>query len=458
MADYFSEDVLLPDGWARDVRIQVSNGGTIDSVRPNQSPENSIRLSGPLIPGMADVHSHSFQRAMAGLTERTLSADDDFWSWRKVMYGFALRLTPEDLHAIAAQLFVELLRHGYTSVGEFHYLHNQPGGAPYAAPAEMSTQVAGAARRMGIAITLLPVLYAFGGFGGQPLGGSQNRFRGAVGDVLRIAEDVRAQFVGDPCVSIGIAPHSLRAVNLSVLEEAESGLREIDAKAPIHIHIAEQTKEVDDCLTWSNQRPIEWLLDHMPVDDRWCLIHATHAQDSELAKLAVSGATVGLCPTTEANLGDGIFPLDGFDARGGGFGVGSDSNVSVSPVEELRWLEYGQRLRSGRRNVFAAAGQSSVGAALWRAAAEGGAKALGQPAGAIAAGRRADILVLDGSSPNLVAKAGDDLIDAFIFSGNDNAVKHVMVGGRWVVRDGRHVEQERVLTSFQQVLRKLAAA
>ena len=457
MPDYFAEDALLPEGWVRDVRLCVSKGGMIDSVAPNASSIGAVRLSGPVIPGMANVHSHAFQRAMAGLAERASPAGDNFWSWRKVMYGFAGRITPDDLHAIAAQLFVELLRHGYTSVGEFHYLHNQPGGAPYETRAEMSIQVVEAARQAGIAITHLPVVYAFGGFGEQPLEDGQTRFAADPAHALGIAADLNTRYRDDACVNVGLAPHSLRAVNPSMLREAVAGLPDLNPGAPIHIHIAEQATEVNDCLAWSGQRPIQWLISNMALDERWCLIHATHALDEELESVAASGAVAGLCPTTEANLGDGVFGLESFAAATGRFGIGSDSNVSVSPVEELRWLEYGQRLRSHRRNVLTSAGNPSSGAFLWRAAAEGGARALAQPTGAIAAGRRADLVVLDANSPTLTAKTGDQILDAFIFSGNDNAVEGVMVGGRWVVENGHHPEEERTATDFRRVLRKLVS-
>ena len=456
MPDYFAEDALLPEGWARGVRIGVSKGGVIDSVAAGQSPDGAARLSGPVIRGMIDVHSHAFQGAMAGLAERASSGGGTFWSWREVMYGFAARITPDDLHAIAAQLFVELLRHGYTSVGEFHYLHNQPGGAPYETRAEMSIQVVEAARRGGIAITHLPVVYAFGGFGEQTLEGVQTRFRADPAHALGIAADLTARYRGDPRVTVGLAPHSLRAVNLSMLQEAVSGLAGLDAAAPLHIHIAEQAKEVDDCLAWSGLRPIEWLLSNVPLDERWCLIHATHAREDELEGIAASGAAVGLCPTTEANLGDGLFGLAAFAAAKGRIAIGSDSNVSVSPIEELRWLEYGQRLHAQRRNVFTTADSPSTGASLWRAAAEGGARALAQPAGAIAAGKRADLVVLDANSPTLATKTGDQILDALIFSGNDNAVGRVMVAGKWIIEDGRHAEEERTAANFRKVLRKLA--
>ena len=456
MPDYFAENALLPEGWARGVRIRVSKGGVIDSVAADQSSGGAVRLSGPVIPGMVNLHSHAFQRAMAGLAERASPADDNFWSWREVMYGFAARVTPDDLHAIAAQLFVELLRHGYTSVGEFHYLHNQPGGAPYETRAEMSIQVVEAARHAGIAITHLPVIYAFGGFGEQTLSGVQTRFQADPAHALDIAADLTARYRGDACVTVGVAPHSLRAVNLSMLREAVAALPDLNPTAPIHIHIAEQAMEVDDCLVWSGRRPIQWLLSNVVLDERWCLIHATHAQKDELEGIAASGAVVGLCPTTEANLGDGIFGLEAFAAAQGRFGIGSDSNVSASPVEELRWLEYGQRLRAQRRNVLATEDNPSSGASLWCAAAESGAKALAQTAGAIAAGRRADLVVLDANSPSLSAKTGDQILDALVFSGNDNAVDRVMVGGRWTVENGLHPEEERTAANYREVLRKLA--
>jgi formimidoylglutamate deiminase len=473
-ATLFAESALLPDGWARDVLLAIAADGAIEAVIPDAAADPRAkaarRAAGPVLPGMPNLHSHAFQRAMAGLAERageagTPGADDSFWTWREVMYGFVNRLAPDQVEAIAAQLYVEMVKAGYTAVGEFHYLHHGLDGTPYGDRAELSERVIAAAGRAGIGITHLPVLYAQGGFGGKPPGPGQRRFINDLDGFLRIVESLRERHRGDPQVRVGIAPHSLRAVTPQLLSDAVAALDRMDDSAPIHIHIAEQTKEVDDCLEWSGRRPVEWLLDNQPVAARWCLVHATHMTEGETGRLADSGAVAGLCPTTEANLGDGLFPAPAYLARGGVFGIGSDSHISVSPVEELRWLEYGQRLITRQRNVLHgarqgrsnSAGSASVGATLLDGALAGGARALGRRIGRLEAGCRADLIVLDPDAPTLAGRSGDRLVDAAIFAGNLNPVRDVMVGGKWVVEDGIHVAEEDVLTRFRTALRELAA-
>jgi len=457
----FAESALLPEGWARDVLFEIAEDGNLAAVTPEAGAGktgSARRLAGPVLPGMPNLHSHAFQRAMAGLTERTGGGEEDsFWSWREVMYRFVGKLRPDQLEAIAAQLYVEMLKAGYTAVGEFHYLHNDPEGKPYPDPAEMSERAVAAATETGIGLTHLPVLYAYGGFGGQPAGSGQRRFLLDLDSYLLLLGNLMARYAGNPQVRIGIAPHSLRAVTPELLSDAVTGLDALDSQAPIHIHIAEQTKEVEDCLAWSGQRPVEWLLDHMPVGPRWCLVHATHMTDAETRHLAESGAVAGLCPTTEANLGDGIFPARDYLRQGGRFGIGSDSHVSISPGEELRWLEYGQRLVHRRRNLLAEGADVSVGATLYRKALAGGAQALGREIGRLAPGARADLLVLDAENPILLGRTGDRLIDAFIFAGNVNPVRDVMVGGRWVVEQGRHEAEESVRARFRTVMDELTA-
>ncbi|MEE8276450.1 MAG: formimidoylglutamate deiminase [Alphaproteobacteria bacterium] len=456
MTRLFAAEALLETGWARDVLIEIDGAGNIAAITPRANPGNAPRAAGPVIPGMADLHSHAFQRAMAGLAEG--AGADNFWTWRELMYGFLAHLTPDDLHAIAAQLCVELLKQGYTCLGEFHYLHNAPDGAPYEDRAEMSVQVIEAARAAGIAITHLPVLYAFGGFGAAPMEDRQRRFAAGADAVLAIVDSLRHRYADDPDVGVGLAPHSLRAVAPALLAEAVAALHGGDPHAPVHIHIAEQTREVEECVDWSGARPVEWLLDNAGVDGRWCLVHATHMEGAETRRLAASGAVAGLCPTTEANLGDGFFPLADSLAAGGRFGVGSDANVSVSPVEELRWLEYGQRLTHRRRGVAATGDGPSIGATLWRAAAEGGARALARPAGALARGRRADLVVLDGGHVNLADRHGDAILDALVFAGNDCLVADVMVGGRWVITDGRHRREDAIASAYRGVLARRHAS
>jgi len=448
-----ADRALLPEGWAEAVRIDLDRDGTIAAVAPGGSVEAAEPIAGLVLPGMPNLHSHAFQRAMAGRTEHAGGAGrDDFWSWRRAMYRFVARLTPDDLRAVAAQLYVEMLKAGYTAVGEFHYLHHDPDGRPYDDPATMSEAIVAAAQAAGIGLTLLPVLYQRGDFGGAAPGPGQRRFLhrtdGFLGLVARLAE----RHAGDPNLRLGIAPHSLRAVPPEALAAAVAGLHALDPTAPVHIHVAEQAKEVADCRAWSGARPVQWLLANAPVDARWCLVHATHMTRRETQALAASGAVAGLCPTTEANLGDGLFPLPAYLAAGGWLGIGSDSHVSVSPVEELRWLEYGQRLSLRRRNVAA---DGATGGRLLRLALAGGARALARPLGAIAAGHRADLAVLDSEHPILFGRGGDTALDSLVFSGNANPVIHVMVGGRWVVRDGRHRHQARIARAYRAAVRRL---
>jgi len=455
----FAKSALLPEGWARDVLIEIGPKGDIASVRANAQPDAAQRAAGPVIPGMPNLHSHAFQRAMAGLTEQTgqspQSRDDSFWTWRRLMYDFVNRLAPEQVEAIAAQLYVEMLKAGYTAVVEFHYLHHDPEGAAYADPAELSERIVAASRSAGIGLTLLPVLYGAGGFGGMPASPAQRRFLNDPARFLRLIEILRARHGTDPQLRIGIAPHSLRAVTPETLAEAVVGMRAMDPAAPIHIHIAEQTKEVEDCLAWSGQRPVAWLLARAPVDEQWCLVHATHLDERESKELAASGAVAGLCPTTEANLGDGFFPAEAFVRSNGRFGVGSDSHVSVSPVEELRWLEYGQRLEKQRRNVLVPPNGGHVGAALYRLALRGGAQAAGRPLGQIAPGARADLVVLDEEATNLLGRREDLLLDAMVFAGNANPVRDVFVGGRQLVEEGRHIAEHGVFARFRRAMAAL---
>lgn len=453
---YFAAEAWLPDGWARDVRIGIDRAGTIVALEKNAASAGAVRLPGPVVPGMVDVHSHAFQRAMAGLTERAGPAGDSFWSWRRIMYDFLGRLGPPEVETIATQLYVELLRHGYTSVVEFHYLHNDPSGAPYENAGEMSERIVEAAGSAGIGLTLLPVLYQASDFGGVAPSEAQRRFVLDTPAYLDLVHRLQHRHHRDPRVRIGIAPHSLRAVTPGALRDAVGVARAHDRTLPIHIHVAEQLREVEGCLAWSGRRPVEWLLAEAGVDAYWCLVHATHMTDEEVRGLAASGAVAGLCPTTEANLGDGLFALPGYLAASGRIAIGSDSNVSASPVEELRWLEYGQRLALRARNVAERAQGASTGAALYARALAGGAQAAGQNAGAIAPGRRADLVVLDANHPALAGRSGDGLVDSWIFSGNDNPVRDVIVAGEMVVRDGQHAHGEQAAADYAALMRRLA--
>ena len=406
---------------------------------------------------MPNLHSHAFQRAFAGAAERRGPGQDSFWSWREAMYRLVANIDPDAVESVAAQLFVEMLEAGYTSVGEFHYLHHDRDGRPYACPAETSERIVAAAEQTGIALTLLPVLYTSSGFGGGPPTPEQRRFVNDVERYARLLQTLFSRHGAKDGVRIGAAPHSLRAVTPEELGRALSLLEALDPRAPVHIHVAEQVREVEDCVRWCGLRPVEWLLEHTALDERWCLVHATHLTQAECAALAAGEATVGLCPTTEANLGDGIFPALEFVEAGGRFGIGSDSHVSVNPVEELRWLEYGQRLVHRRRNLLTSEHSPSAGRFLYEHAARNGARALGLPAGVLAPGRRADLIAVDSTLPNLEGRHGDELLDALVFAGNANPVRNVMVGGQWRVRDGRHFMRDAIRRQFANTLRELAA-
>ncbi len=456
MPTYVADRALLPGGWAEDVLLEVDGEGVLGRVSPDGAPADAERIPGVVVPGVPNLHSHAFQRGMAGLAERPGPGSDTFWSWRDTMYRFLGRLEPDDVQAIAAQLYVEMLGAGYTSVAEFHYLHHGPGGSPYEDPAEISLRLVEAARQAGIGLTLLPAVYTAGGFGGRPPEEAQRRFLLDHDGALDLLERLRPLSAEDPRLRLGLALHSLRAVPPEELAAAVVGARRIDPGIPIHIHVAEQEGEVEACLAWSGARPVAWLLDHAPVSPEWCLVHCTHLSDPEVEGLAGSGAVVGLCPTTEANLGDGVFPLPDFLGAGGRFGIGSDSHVSVSPAEELRWLEYAQRLLRRERNVAPGNREESTGAVLLGGALSGGAGATGAPVGALEAGRRADLVVLDPEHPVLAGREGDRLLDAWIFSGNRSPVTDVMVGGAWVVRAGRHPRAEEILEGYRATVRRLA--
>lgn len=441
---------LTPSGWARDVRLVIA-GGQFASVGAGVAPEPGDERVAVLVPAMPNLHSHAFQRGMAGLAERRGPSADSFWSWRETMYRFALTMTPDDVEAVAAQLYVEMLEAGFCRVGEFHYLHHDVDGRPYGRLAEMAWRIAAAAGESGIGLTLLPVLYNRSGFGGAPAGEGQRRFANDPDRFARLLEGCRDAVRGLPAAVVGVAPHSLRAVTPEELSFAAS----LAPDAPIHIHVAEQVKEVEDCLAWSQQRPVAYLLDHVGVDDRWCLIHATHMTADETAAVARSQAVAGLCPVTEANLGDGVFNGPDFLAAGGRFGVGTDSNVLIGVADELRQLEYSQRLVHRARNVLAQAG-GSTGRALFDHAVAGGARALGVDRPALATGAPADCVSLDVDHSALLGRSGDVLLDAWIFAAGNTAVDGVWAAGVKRVAGGRHVAREAVGRRFREATARMA--
>ena len=447
MTVLFAETALLPGGWAADVRVVVADG-RISSVTPNAAPYSPLsgQRLGCMLPAPVNLHSHAFQRAMAGMTERRGPAPDSFWTWRTLMYRFLDHLTPDDVQAIAAFQQMETLEAGYAGVAEFHYLHHQQGGAPYADLAEMSGRIVAAAKQSGIGLTLLPVLYEQGGCDGRALAFGQLRFGNDMERFARLWQGAVAHATG-PDMVVGVAPHSLRAVSVAGFKAVAT----LAPQAPVHLHIAEQVAEVAEVLDHHGARPVEWLLANSPVDARWCLIHATQMLPAETLALAATGAVAGLCPITEANLGDGIFDGMRWLGAGGRFGVGSDSNVRISLTEELRGLEYSQRLAGKGRAMFASA-DHSTGRVLFDGAVQGGAQAAGRQSGAIRVGDRADLLALDMGAVDLEGRQGDDILDALIFAGDDGLVVDVWAAGRHVVTRGRHVARDAIEAGYRRVM------
>ncbi len=451
MTQLYVRRALLADGWRSDVLITIE-GRTISTVAPDvPSPANALRMAGIAVPGLPNVHSHAFQRAMAGLTERRGPEDDSFWTWREVMYRFLARMTPDDIEDVAALAYVEMLEAGFTTVGEFHYLHNAANGSQYADPAETAGRIVAAAADSGIGLTLLPCLYAHGGCGGKPAKPGQVRFLSDLDGFVAIVEGGRRHLRSLEGARLGIAPHSLRAVDAGELKD----LVRTFPSGPVHIHAAEQVLEVEECVAWSGARPVEWLLDHLQVDPRWCLIHCTHMTPNETRRLASSGAVAGLCPVTESNLGDGTFSGVEYEQAGGRFAIGTDSNIRIAVNEELRTLEYSQRLRHQRRNRLGVAG-ASTGRGLFEAVRAGGARALAlDPVSTgLAPGQAADIVVLDDTHPALVGRTDDAVLDAWIFAAG-HVVRDVFAGGLHVVMDGRHVRTSDIRGRYAKAVNRL---
>lgn len=444
----FAKTALLPEGWANDVLV-TQDQGRIVAVQTGAAPAGQgVDI---LLPAMVNLHSHAFQRAMAGMTERRGAGQDSFWTWRTLMYKFLDRLTPDDVQVIAAMVMLEMAEAGYAALAEFHYLHHGPGGQTYDDLAEMSARIAAAAQMTGLGLTHLPVLYAQGGCDGRALSAGQLRFGNDPDRYARLWEGAGRALARLPADTVlGVAPHSLRAVSGAALGFA-AGLA---PDAPLHIHIAEQVAEVSEVQTAYGARPVEWLLNTQDVTDRWCLIHATQMEPFETEAVARSGAVAGLCPITEANLGDGIFDGLRFAKAGGVFGVGSDSNVRISLSEELRLYEYSQRL-AHRGRAMLATPDRSTGRMLYDTACRGGALAGGRQGGAIAVGNWADLVALDGSGPDLAASAGDTILDSFIFAGDDRLVSEVWSAGRHIVSGGRHGKSQAIRADYARVMRRL---
>jgi formiminoglutamate deiminase len=453
MAGLYFDEALLSSGWVAGVRIEIA-GGLIAAVETGTLPRAGDERHAIGLPGMPNLHSHAFQRAMAGLAETRGPAQDTFWTWREMMYRLALALNPDDLQAVTALAYVEMLESGFTRVGEFHYLHHDRDGRPFADPAEMAGRIIAAAAETGIGLTLLPVFYAHAGFGGQDPAPSQRRFICDPDTFGALVESSCRKVLSHPGSVVGVAPHSLRAVT----PEELAAILPLAGNEPIHIHTAEQRREVEDCLAWSGRRPVEWLLEQTAADSRWCFVHATHMTPEETQRMAAAGVVAGLCPVTEANLGDGTFNGLQFLSCGGRLGIGSDSNVLVGVADELRQLEYAQRLHGHERNVMSRGEGASTGRALFEAAAAGGSAALGVRAAGLTPGGPADIISLDAANTALLERHGDRLLDAWIFAARSSPVDCVWVAGRKRVEAGRHYSRESIVACYRQSIARLLAA
>ncbi|WP_394201593.1 formimidoylglutamate deiminase [Marinagarivorans algicola] len=458
---YFAKNALLEAGWAQNVLFEVCRGHFVSMTSNSTALAGAIHLAGPVLPTMANVHSHAFQRVMAGTAEVSVNPNDSFWGWRDVMYNIVQKLTPKDAQIIATALYIDMLKAGYTQVGEFHYLHHAPQGKAYSQPEEMALRVIEAANVAGIGVTLLPVLYSHSGFGGRQATADQARFTHSTQSYLDLHNACAKALTPELCTSkkshaqslhkLGICFHSLRAVTKAQMNTV---LHELDRHKVVHIHIAEQQKEVQACLSWSGQRPVEWLHNNVDLNNRWCLVHATHVSKQEVQCMANSQAVVGLCPTTEANLGDGIFPATEFEAANGRWGIGSDSHVSLSLVEELRTLEYGQRLRDQQRNRLHSTSQPSVGDNLFAQARQGGNQACDVSLG-LTVGNRADFMVLDEANPFIAASHPKDIMNRWLFACHQNLIKDVFVAGKQVIKNFTHEYDEPSRLAFIQVIKKV---
>jgi len=455
----YAENILLADGWATKQTLTIENG-VITTIEQGMIAGAEI-AQGAVIPGMVNCHSHAFQRAFAGFSEQGSEGQDSFWTWRKIMYQFLAKLTDVDAKVIAKQLYIEMLKMGYTRVAEFHYLHHGIDGNAYneqaSGLATMADAIFQAAQESGIGLTLLPVLYQYSGFGELAANEGQKRFINSTVQFNQLVSDCFILSEQYQNTNVGIAPHSLRAVDKTSLTQAVAHVRSLDKQAPVHIHISEQQKEVDDCLSYYGKRPVQWLLDNIELDKHWCLIHATHIDEQERQGIIAKQAIAGICPTTEANLGDGIFPTTEFLAEQGTLAIGSDSHISVNPIEELRWLEYAQRLIKQKRAILATPKQASVGQNLWQQAALGGAQSTNSNTGSLAIGKQADLLVLDKQKTQLFANSEKNLLDSVIFASQQNPVADVMVNGAWVIRNQQHQVQQNSAAEFAKLLIKLSA-
>lgn len=455
MIALFAPSARLPDAWASNVRFDIDSQGIIQAVSTGASAAGAEKLRGPVIPGMPNLHSHAFQRAMAGLAEYRSDNEDDFWSWREAMYRFLAFLAPEDVEAIATQLYIEMVKAGYTRVCEFHYLHNDPNGAPYRESAAMAEAHLRAAKTAGIGITLVPTLYTSGGCGGKPLKEGQKRFASTAESIAGMVRTLDQEIAEEPNAAVAIGIHSLRAAQISEMKTLLGAFPE----RVVHIHVSEQVREVEECVAWCGRPPAAQLHHEFGLNEKWNLVHATHITPEEVRLIAQVRATITLCPSTEGNLGDGFFPAHDYFHHNGVFGIGTDSQICIDPREELRLFEYGRRLNAQKRVLSADENVPNAGAWLWLHAAAGGAKPCAAPIGKLQKGHRADFLVLNENAPSLFQRSGDTLLDAFVFAANGSAtIRDVFVGGKRVISDSRHAGEEQAQRQFQRAMERWKSA
>ncbi len=451
MPDYFAPHIFTDQGWRSSIKVSVTDAGIVNALEPSVAAECEHAFAGALVPGMVNLHSHAFQRSLVGETGFKASGSDSFWSWREAMYRRVAELNPDKIEALTAYCYMELLQGGYTSVAEFHYLHHQLNGANYQNRAETSERIFSAANSSGINLTLLPVLYTWAGFGEQQLSERQLPFQHNLDSYLELLSAVESLAATSNQYSWGVAPHSLRAVSEAQLRALLECLQQQGFSGPVHLHIAEQIREVEECREFYGAEPVAWLLDNFPVDNNWCLVHATHVNTNELKQMRKHAVVAGLCPTTEADLGDGVFPTAAWQQLGGAWGVGSDSNICVTQAEELRWLEYTQRLQNQQRNVLANSGEQ-LGASLYQQALKGGLQALARtPVGGIAVGQSADFLLLDLHHPLLLGKPQQQWLDCWVFAGSTQMLSQVWVAGKCVVNGGRHINLTAITAAWRKI-------
>ncbi|MEP2025955.1 MAG: formimidoylglutamate deiminase [Reichenbachiella sp.] len=448
------EGLLTNEGWMCPAFVEVDNKGIISNISTEKLEGDIETVSGFAIPGFQNAHSHSFQYAMSGLAEihPDPTSQDDFWSWRETMYNIALSMNPDQFEHIAAMLYAEMLSHGYTHVAEFHYVHHDPNGKPYTNLAEMGQRLVSAAKTAGIGITLVPIFYQKGGFGQNPVE-KQRRFISATAmDYLELLDSSEKATQSYAKANIGLGIHSLRAVDESSMRAAFAEAKDL----PIHMHIAEQLKEVSDCLDFYKQRPVEWLLDNYDVNGNFHLVHATHLVDSEVMGIAQSGAHVVLCPSTEGNLGDGIFPLQSFQQKGGKWSIGTDSHIGLNPLEELRILDYGQRLTTHRRNQFISDTNGDTGAFGIDMVIKSGRKAMGNKSeNYFTIGQPFDAVILDASSPLIGTSRPEHILSTLVYSGDRTNFNGTVVDGDWKVKDGQHHLKDEIVSNFKKSLGEL---